>query len=60
MLVKKAMGQLLGGRNRRGFWVPGEKETAAREEGGLPFLEREETSSHVRSSEEHLQAGAQG
>ena len=46
------MGQLLGGRNRRDFRIPGGKETDAMEEEVHYALEREKSSSHVRSWEE--------
>ena len=46
------MCQLLGRRNRQDFQVPGGKETDAREEEVHYALEREKSSSHVRSWEE--------
>jgi hypothetical protein len=39
--VKKAMSQLLGGRDRRDFRVPGGKETDAGRRGEFPMLWRE-------------------
>jgi hypothetical protein len=40
--VKKAMGQLLGGRDRRDFQVPGEKREPHGRERELTMLWREE------------------
>lgn len=61
MSVKKAMGQLLGGRNSWDFWVPGGKWRDTR--GGqtelvCEALEREKPNRHVRSQEERQPVAA--
>lgn len=58
--VKKARGQLLGGRYKQDFWVPGEKGRCKEGERGAfcYALEEEKASCHVRS-QKALQAGGQ-